>query len=136
MSKAPKELRWQGRAVLNKDHSFDLDRSAAVYEFKHKLDRNKAEEMAYGDYRKARSIDGAAHHLAGMKAAHAVGNKKDAIKHSLAYGLHMKNLGHDPVGEPPDEVKEKVSDHADVYGFKPHDADTLFVDHDEDKEEK
>lgn len=127
----PKEaLRWQGRSVLAKDHSFDLDRSAAIYEFKHKLDRKQAEEKAYGDYRKNQSMEGAAYHLAGMKAAHAAGAKEDAIKHSLAYGLHMKQLGMDPVGEPPDEVKALVEKHSGVYKFKPHDADTLFVDSD------
>lgn len=119
-------LRWQGRSILSKDHSFDLDRAAAIHEFKNKLPRHEAEEKAYGEYKKARSEDAAAHHLSGMKAAHAVGNKKDAIKHSLAYGLHMKALGHDPVGEPPDEIKAKMEDQSGVYKFKPHESDSMI----------
>jgi hypothetical protein len=126
--KAKEALRWQGRNILKQEDGFELDRNAAVYEFKHKLERKKAEDMAYGDYRKGQSLDGAAYHLAGMKAAHAVGNKEDAIKHSLAYGLHMKQLGLDPVSEPPDEIKARVEKHGKVYKFSPHDSDTLFVD--------
>lgn len=131
MAKEKEKLRWQGRNILKKDDGFDLDRNAAVYEFKHKLDRKKAEDMAYGDYRKNQSLDGAAYHLAGLKAAHAVGNKNDAMKHSLAYGLHMKHLGLDPIAEPPDEIKSRIEKHAKVYKFSPHDSDSLFVDKDE-----
>lgn len=126
-----KQLRWQGRSILEKDHGFDLDRSAALYEFKNKLPRQEAEEAAYSAYKRAQSLEGAAFHLAGMKAAKAVGAKEDAIKHSIAYGLHMKNLGLDPISEPPEEIKSRMDKHSRVYKFSPHDSDLLFVDKDE-----
>lgn len=118
---------WKGRRILAKEDAHELDRAAALREFRDKTPRQEAEEQAYRDYAQRKSVEGAAYHLAGAKAAKAVGNTQDASKHLLAYGLHVKQLGAEPVGPIPEQVAELVDKQAAIYRFKPHSSDGLFA---------
>jgi predicted Zn-ribbon and HTH transcriptional regulator len=114
--------------VLEEAHGHDLDQRAAINEFHRKMPRDQAESAAHEDYRKEHSHRAAAHHLQGMKAAQSAGYMDEAKKHGEMYALHMKALGHDPMGPVPPEIKAQAEDpkFAKVYQFKNHGADTLL----------
>jgi hypothetical protein len=129
MSDSKKPLVWLDRyPVLDADHIDDLETRAGVAEFKHKLPREQAEEKAHADYLVERARDAAAHHLVGVRAAHAAGDSDAAAEHGAAYAGAMKAAGHDAYGPPPPEVLDRVrAARPQVYKFKSHPADALFA---------
>lgn len=129
-----KDLEWMGRPIAEKDHVHGLDREAAVHEFGNKIPRHEAEEKAYEDYKKEQHGRAAAHHLQGMKAAHASGNMDEARKHGLLYDQHVKHLGHDSsIGPVPDSVSRYAAEEdKGPYKFKAHHGDRFVLDKSED----
>lgn len=124
---------WCGRPIGAAAHADDLDRMAAVNEFdpKNKQPRDVAEDNAYRQYQKNQHVQGAAHHLAGMKSAHGAGDMEGARKHSRMYEMHLKKLGHSPYEEPPPEVRAahaKAIEAGGVHEFKAHTGDSFLLD--------
>jgi hypothetical protein len=118
---------WMDRyPVLHHDHFADLEAKAAMNEFGLKMPREAAEKAAHDDYVKRWRTQAAAHHLAGMKAAHAAGDMEAARKHSMMYNLHVKALGHEPVGPAHPDVVEAMK-RVKAYRFKPHKGDIYAV---------
>lgn len=119
---------WLGRPILSADDTHDLEQRAAVNEFSSKMPRHEAEEKAHQDYTRERRIDAAAHHLAGMRAAQGAGQMDEARKHGLLYELHLRSLGHEPIGPVPAEVKARMNEASSekLYRFKAHRGD-LFA---------
>lgn len=128
--KAKVELpKWQGRPVSHPDHVVHLEQAAALNEFHHKMPREMAEEKAHRDYRLEQHSRAAAHHLQGMKAAQGSGDMDSARKHGAMYDMHLRQLGHEPVGPVPDSVRAHL-DHPDresIYKFKPHKGDIFLA---------
>lgn len=124
-----KTASWLGRfPILDAEHLDDLETRAAVHEFKYGLPRARAEEAAHADYLKERALDAAAHHLVGIKMAHAAGHDEAAAAHGNAYAAAMTHAGHDPFRVPPPEVLDRVKDaRQKLYSFKGHAADAFFV---------
>lgn len=116
---------WLGRHTVHEDHGKDLEIAAAHHEFTGKMDRNQAEDKAYDDYVHKQHIEGAAHHLHGLRNAANLGEREDGQKHSALYKMHLKSAGFNPHDTPPPEVLEKVSDKPWT-GFKNHPADELL----------
>jgi hypothetical protein len=114
-------------ALVKPDHASELEQNAAVNEFGKKMPREQAELEAYGTYKQAQHKIAAAHHLAGMKAAHAAGDGEAARKHSLMYELHSKAIGHEPVGPAHPDVVAHLAENPKVYRFKPHHGDQLAL---------
>jgi hypothetical protein len=120
---------WMGKPILYPDHHDELEQNAAVNEFALKMARPDAEHAAYGDYVKRQRVMAAAHHLEGMKAAHAVGDMESARKHGAMYNMHSKALGHEPVGPAhPDVVAHMQKQPSKVYKFKAHKGDLFALD--------
>ncbi len=117
---------WMGRPVLHPDHSEELETHAAVNEFGMKMPRAHAEQAAYDDYVTRQREQAAAHHLAGVKAAHGAGDMEAARKHGMMYAVHAKALGHEPVGPVPASIAAHGSQK--VYKFKPHKGDLFALD--------
>lgn len=127
-----KSHQWAGKTILDPTHKDELDMHAAESEFKERVPRDQAEQEAHSAYKNKHHKAGAAFHLSGMRAAQAIGSEdgmKEATKHGALYIKHMKALGHDPVAEPPEEIKNLVDaeDHKRVYKFKTHPADQFVV---------
>jgi hypothetical protein len=122
---------WLGNGqypLVKPEHAEELEQHAAVNEFGMKMPRDKAEAEAYKGYKDRQHKEAAAHHLAGMKAAHGAGDMEAARKHSLMYGLHSKAIGHEPVGPAhPDVIAHLSSKPSKVYKFKPHHGDQLAL---------
>lgn len=120
---------WLGRfPILDAEHLDDLETRAAVHEFRHRLPRARAEEAAHADYLKERALDAAAHHLVGVKMAHAAGHDEAAAAHGNAYAAAMEHAGHDPFQAPPPAVLDRAREaRQKLYSFKGHPADTFFV---------
>ena len=116
---------WQGRPIADAEDVHALEQRSAIHEFNDKMPRAEAEDHAYSDYVKDRRLDAAAHHLAGMKAAHGVGDMDEARKHGVMYELHVKALGLNPHGPVPHEVSARLSsmEQGGIYRFKPHKGD-------------
>lgn len=122
------KLLWQGHPILHPDHTHGLERRAALLEFHHGLPRQEAEAQALKEYRAQHHAIAAAHHLQGLKAAHAIGSTEAAKRHHAMYQAHVKNMGVDPNGPPPPEVSQHLDGNAGrVYGFQNHGAD-IFLD--------
>lgn len=123
--------KWRDQyPMVDADHSHHLETAAAIQEFMHKVPRHQAEAAAHEEYRKDQLAEAAAHHLVGMKAAHAAGALEDAKKHGVLYALAAKQLGFDPAGEPPSDIttKEKnLSATKPVYKFKSHKGDAFAL---------
>lgn len=121
--------KWLDRyPVLDPEHMPGLDQLAAVHEFQNKMPRHQAEAAAYDQYKKEQTEDAAAHHYAGMLAAHGAGDMDAARKHGVMYALAAKAMGADPVGEPPPEVLTKVKNTPpEVYRFKAHKGDAFTL---------
>ena len=118
------------RYVISADDVPELERESAVNEFVQKRPREEAESAAYTSYRRKHHVQAAAHHLAMMKAAAASGSHKDAKKHSLVYGLHLKELGFDPNdSRVPDEIQSIMSDPEKNPGlrFQAHKGDAFLL---------
>jgi hypothetical protein len=114
--------------IVDPDHAQGLDQLAAIHEFQHKMPRHQAEKSAYDQYRKEQVEDAAAHHFAGMQAAHGAGDMDNARKHGVMYSLAVKQLGGNPVGDPPKEVMTKVKNNPpEVYRFKAHKGDAYTL---------
>jgi hypothetical protein len=122
-------LHWYGHPVKDEAHATNLDLKAATYQFHHGMDRHEAENKAKHEDRVERHQKAAAHHLDGMKAAHAVGNHEDAQQHHMMYTLHAKALGFETNGAVPPEVAKwqgsKAEKHA--YTFKGHGDDQFLT---------
>lgn len=73
----------------------------------------------------------AAHHLAGVRAAHAAGDRDAASSHGVMYGVLAKTLGFSPTGEPPEDVAAMARDprQVRVTEFRPHGSDALVLEH-------
>jgi hypothetical protein len=132
---------WAGRDVTEASHGTDLDRDAALHEFDGKLPRHEAEDKAYGEYKHQTHAKAAAHHLQGIKLAEAAGDNREGRKHGLMYQLHLKQLGHEPVGPVPKEVQQHLdaasgSEGHKFYNFKPHRGDIFVLDNLGKTEEK
>lgn len=128
---------WQGRPIADPEDVHDLEQRAAIHEFNDKMPRHEAEEHAYVNYVKEKRLEAAAHHLAGMKAAHGTGNMDEARKHGVMYELHLKALGLNPAGPVPPEVSAKAQRLDDkLYHFKPHAADLYALQDHHDEETK
>lgn len=124
---------WLGRPISHVHHATQLEHDAAINEFRDRMPRKQAEDKAYEDYQRTQHIEAAAHHLAGMKTAHASGAMEAARKHGLMYNLHSKALGHEPVGPAhPGVVDHMNKKPTKLYGFKAHRGD-LFALHGEKK---
>lgn len=119
---------WLNRfPILDEDHAPALEAAAAVFEFKHKMPRQGAEEAAHAQYMKERALEAAAHHHCGIKAAHASGHDDAAAQHGEAYVAAMKAAGHDPYQAPPQELLDLLRKQPPkLYNFKAHAADSFF----------
>lgn len=114
--------------IVDQEHVPDLEQRAAIHEFGGKIPRHAAEEKAYQDYRHDQLVEAGAHHLVGMKAAHAAGATDQATKHGAMYVLALRALGHDNTISPPDEVATKAANTpSDVYHFKAHKGDAYSI---------
>lgn len=118
---------WLGRHTLSDEHGKELEQKAAHHEFGGKLPRDEAEQKAYDDYKRNHHLEGAAHHLHGLRNAANLGERGDGAKHSAMLKMHLKALGFNPHDVPPPEVLEKMSDKPWT-GFTNHPADE-FVAH-------
>lgn len=119
---------WQKRLILDPKDADQLDATAAEREFKDRLTRGQAEEATHKDYQQGKHREGAAFHLQGMRASQTIGQMDEAKKHGAMYIKHMKALGHDPVAEPPAEIKKLAeSEDTKVYKFKGHAADQYVM---------
>lgn len=129
---AAKPKLWLGREIVKPEHEQDLERAAAIGEFDRKMPRGEAEEKAYSEYKKRQHLEGAVHHLQGMKAAHASGSMDDAHRHGVMYELHLKQLGHDGGNGPvPEDVQSLLGEaHDGPYKFSPHGADAFVLSQD------
>lgn len=123
---AQEPLSWLGRLILAPEHGAELEQASAVNEYGLKMPRKEAESAAYADYEKRQRAEAAAHHLAGMKAAHAAGDLEAAQKHGLLYSMHVKALGEEPAGPAPSSVAALLQG-AKVYRFRPHKGDHFAV---------
>lgn len=116
---------WLDRyPLLHPDHAHDLERDAALNEFEHGMDRDKAEENAYDNYKRKQSAQAAAWHLTGMRSSAG----KESQKHALMYASHIRSMGYDPSGPVPSEVKAHMDSENFKHPvkFKAHGADGLL----------
>lgn len=122
---------WMDRyPITDPKHTHDLETGAAIHQFMSRLPRHEAEALSHAEYKKGQIVESAAHHLSGMKAAHAAGSMDEAKKHGVMYALALQQLGHDPVGPVPPEVSGKTKDletTSPVYRFRAHKADTYSI---------
>lgn len=119
---------WYGKKVLKQSDVDGLELSAAHKEFVEGASREDAEEAAYQEYTQKQHQAAAAHHLRGMRAAQASGDLSEAALHGEGYYRHMHALGHDPIEQVPDDIKNLVESEEKTkhYKFKPHAADNLL----------
>jgi hypothetical protein len=74
-------------------------------------------------------LEAAAHHLSGIKAAHAIGDLNTAQKHGAMYALHLKSLELNPMDAVPPEVMAKLNspNRPATTRFKAHAGDAFAV---------
>ncbi len=120
--------KWLGlHDVVDASHIPMLETQAALNEFSGKMPRHEAEASAHASYKKDQLTEAAAHHLVGMKAAHAAGDMDSAKKHSVMYMLALKSLGHEGM-DPPPEVDTKAKNLPNTLArFRPHKADQYSI---------
>lgn len=120
---------WRGMIILHEAHAPELEARAAVHELGNGLAPQDAHERAYAEYLHGHMTRAAAHHLAGLRAAHAAGDVETAARHGMTYGVIMRTLGHDPHGAPPPEIHEMSSDPllTHVYDYRPHGLDAVLA---------
>lgn len=118
---------WNGKPVASKEDEHHLNVAAAVREFGSKESRGQAEAGAYDDYIRERHIEGAAHHLSGLKSAHAAGNMKEAARHHEMYIKHLRGAKLPEDGPIHPDVAAKAKEHGGkkVYKFKAHSSDAF-----------
>ncbi len=127
-----KRKMWRDRhPLMSAEHEPELEARAAIHELSNGHPRAAAEDKAYEDYLKTHIKRAAAHHLAGVKAAHAAGDPQAAAQHAVVYGLMARTLGFNPHGEPPEDIAALSHDSTatHVYDFKPHGADAVVMEH-------
>lgn len=119
---------WMGKKIVHPDHIQHLEQAAAINEFHHKMPREHAETKAHNDYRLEQHTIAAAHHLQGAKAAQGAGDMESARKHGAMYEMHVRQLGHEPVGPVPDVVRAHLDnpERTSIYKFKPHKSDIFL----------
>jgi hypothetical protein len=123
---------WRERhAMIAPEHALELDSRAAIHEISGGMHRGAAEDQAYQDYIKTHLVHSAGHHLAGIRAAHVVGDHDAAREHQIHYALVMGALGLDPHGEPPSQVAALARDPkiTPVYQFKNHGSDAVALEY-------
>ncbi len=121
---------WKGRPVIHEKDNEDLDRRAAVKEFKEGKARQQAEDEAHQDYSKENHEAAASHHLAGIRAAQAVGDSEAAHKHGILYDLHARGAGYDPLQPVHPNIEKRIQmDVGKHYKFKAHRGDGLLLSH-------
>lgn len=122
---------WLGRPILHPDHSQQLEMNAAVNEFGLKMPRQQAEDQAYKDYlyhpKTGQYAQAAHHHLLGVRAADAAGDKEAARKHYMMYTMHAKALGKDPDQLALELGNGEGQDMPKVYKFKAHKGDAFAI---------
>ncbi len=112
---------------MDPEHADHLEVVSALNQFHRNMPEHEAEDAAHEEYRKDQLHEAAAFHLQGIKAALGADDHDSAKKHGMMYGLALKELGHDVVGEPPSEVAAKAKRLENgPYRFKAHKAD-LFT---------
>jgi hypothetical protein len=111
--------------VAHPDHIQGLEQDAAVNEFGMKMPREKAEAEAYRKYQGQQHEQAAHHHLVGAAAARAAGDAESAAKHGMMYDMHVKALGHEPVGAVPPSILNAGP--SKLYRFKPHRGDVFAL---------
>lgn len=124
--------RWRGRhLLLDATHEPELEARAAVHELSEGLPPAAAEQRAHEAYLRGHMVRAAAHHLAGMRSQHTVGNDAESRNHHLYFGVLARTLGFDPQGEPPEEIKRLATDAAQtkMHPFQPHGADAIVLEH-------
>ena len=119
---------WNGRKVAKESHIPDLEAKAAQLEFKNRMSKEDAEQRTHHTYKQEQHRLSAAHHLAGLKAAQAAGSHEEGHKHGILYAEHLKQLGLDPMGPVPDEIKSLVEKQDKFYRFKSHQGDNFLLD--------
>lgn len=117
---------WMNHPILDASHSHDLDQRAAIHEFQNGKTREDAERLAHEEYRMESHLKAAAHHLVGMKMAHAAGSNETAQQHYKMYESHMKRAGKDPNGPVPPEVEHHKPSAFKSFGFLNHGADSYL----------
>ena len=129
--------KWKNRDILDPEDVDDLDMRAAVHEFHGSIPRHEAEEKAHQDYRNDKIMDSAAHHLRGIKSAHAIGDVETAKKHGAMYVLALKQLGHEDALNPPDKVRERSENPGKEFShFKAHPGDYYSLPKEKEDEKK
>ena len=118
---------WNGRKIAKDEDKHDLESRAAVYEFKHRMARPDAEHRAHHEYKQDKHREAAAYHMQGLKAAQAAGSHEEGHKHGMMYQLHMKELGLDPMGPVPHEIKGLADKQDKFYHFKAHRGDAFLL---------
>ncbi len=100
---------WLGQYPVIPGDEDLLAASAGVHEFRYGKPREAAEAAAHADYAKALGVRAAAHHLLGVRAAHATGHLTAAAAHGEAYARAAHVVGFDPSKPPPPEVLDAVA---------------------------
>lgn len=118
---------WNGKKIAKDEDAHDLDQRAALYEFQHRMARPDAEHRAHHEYKLDKHREAAAFHLQGLKASQASGSQEEGRKHGLMYQLHLKQLGHDPMGAVPNEIQSLADKQEKFYKFKPHRGDVFLL---------
>lgn len=127
MANEVKAPEWQGRKIAKDEDKHDLEQRAALYEFKHRMNRGDAEHRAHHEYKQDKHREAAAYHLQGLKAAQAAGSQEEGHKHGLMYQLHMKALGLDPMDSVPHEIQSLADKQDKFYKFKAHRGDLFLL---------
>lgn len=127
---------WMGKPIVNESHHGDLEQRSAIHEFSNKMPRADAEARAYEEYVTDHRQRAMAHHLDGLRAAEAVGDKESAFRSWLLYDMHAKALGLDSVGPVAPEVQKHVDaeDKKSRVKFKAHPADIFALQDHKEKE--
>lgn len=121
----PPKKEWMGKPILSPKHADDLELKSAVQQFALKQPKAQAEQNAYKEYISEHSRKAASHHLSGIQAALGQGDKASAQKHGVLYNMHMRQLGHDPISPPPEDIMLGAQK-PKSYKFSGHPAD-LFL---------
>lgn len=123
---------WRDRLpILDAAHAPELEARAAVKELGEGKSARQAEDEAHKEYLEGHMRRAAAHHLAGLRASHAAGDRAAAASHGLVYGVLARHLGFSAAGEPPEDIAAMARDpeQVKVTEFKPHGSDALVLEH-------
>jgi hypothetical protein len=119
-------VQWLNKySVLNDSDIHSLEASAAAKEFKERLPREQAEDMAYQEYLRGHAVSSMAHHYQGGKIAKLLNDDASIQQHGLAYESAAKKCGFDMSSVPP-EVLDQINGMTGLYKFKAHASDVFF----------